>query len=152
MVQATVNRILSIIPLEHIFFVANQTYSSLIEEQIPGIPRPNIIEEPTSKHTAPCIGLAALHMQQLDPNAVMTSLHSDHFIADEESFRQALLASEELAKQGYLVTLGITPDKLKQTHPLRSEYFGHRLDVPRVFFSTEVLYHANANDLVESAC
>ena len=50
-------------------------------------------------------------MQQLDPDAVMASLHSDHYIADEAGFRQALLAAEQVAKEGYLVTLGITPDK-----------------------------------------
>ena len=41
----------------------------------------------------------------------MASLHSDHFIADEEGFRRALQAAEAVARQGYLVTLGITPDK-----------------------------------------
>lgn len=50
-------------------------------------------------------------MQRLDPTAVMASLHADHFIVNEEGFRQALLAAEEVAKEGYLVTLGITPDK-----------------------------------------
>ncbi|MBE0558552.1 MAG: mannose-1-phosphate guanylyltransferase/mannose-6-phosphate isomerase, partial [Proteobacteria bacterium] len=56
-------------------------------------------------------GLGAVHMLRLNPDEVMASLHSDHFIADEAGFRQALLAAEELARQGYLVTLGITPDK-----------------------------------------
>ena len=111
MVQATVNRVLPIVPVDHIFFATNQIYGPLIKAQIPEIPRRNIIEEPSGKNTAPCIGLAAVHMQQLDPKAVMASLHADHFIADEEGFRQALLAAEQVAQQGYLVTLGITPDK-----------------------------------------
>jgi mannose-1-phosphate guanylyltransferase len=50
-------------------------------------------------------------MQQLDPDSVMVSLHSDHFFADEEGFRQALLAAADVAKEGYLVTLGVKPDK-----------------------------------------
>jgi mannose-1-phosphate guanylyltransferase len=50
-------------------------------------------------------------MQRLDPNAVMVSLHADHHIIDEEGFRQALLAAEEVAQEGYLVTLGIKPDQ-----------------------------------------
>lgn len=111
MVQATVNRILSIIPGEHIFFATNEEYAQIISEQVDMVPARNIIQEPSAKHTAPCIGLAALHMQQLDPDAVMASLHADHFIADEEGFRQALLAAEQVARQGYLVTLGITPNK-----------------------------------------
>jgi mannose-1-phosphate guanylyltransferase len=111
MVQATVNRILPIIPGEHIFFATNQEYAQLISKQVDTVPARNIIQEPSAKHTAPCIGLAALYMQKLDPNAVMASLHADHFIADEEGFRQALLAAEQVARQGYLVTLGITPNK-----------------------------------------
>lgn len=111
MVQATVNRIASIVPAEHTFFATNQAYGQVIAGQLPQIPRENIIAEPSAKNTAPCIGLAALHMQQLDPTQVMASLHADHFIADEEGFRQALLAAEQVAREGYLVTLGITPDQ-----------------------------------------
>jgi mannose-1-phosphate guanylyltransferase len=111
MVQATVNRILPIIPESHIFFASNQEYAQIIATQVDTVPAGNIIQEPSAKHTAPCIGLAALHMQKLDPDAVMASLHADHFIADEEGFRQALLAAEQVARQGYLVTLGITPNK-----------------------------------------
>jgi mannose-1-phosphate guanylyltransferase len=111
MMQATVNRVLPIISFDHIFVATNREYGSLITEQVPGIPPSNIIEEPSGKSTAPCIGLAAMHMRKLDPSAVMASLHADHFIADEEGFRQALLAAEAVARQGYLVTLGITPNK-----------------------------------------
>jgi len=111
MVQATVDRIAPIVPIEHTFFATNQEYAVLIQDQIPAIPRQNIIQEPSAKHTAPCIGLGALHIRQLDPQAVMASLHADHFIVDEAGFRQALLAAEEVAKQGYLVTLGVTPTK-----------------------------------------
>lgn len=111
MVQATVDRVLPIIPDEHIFFASNQEYAALIKAQLPNIPPQNIIQEPSAKHTASCIGLAAVHMERLDPTAVMASLHADHFIVDEEGFRQALLAAEEVAREGYLVTLGITPDK-----------------------------------------
>ena len=110
MMQATVRRVLPIVPVERIFVASNRAYGPLIKEQVPDLPRQNIVEEPSGKNTAPCIGLAAL---QMDRNEVMTSLHSDHFIADEEGFRQSLLAAEEVAKQGYLVTLGIQPDKLE---------------------------------------
>jgi mannose-1-phosphate guanylyltransferase len=111
MIQATVNRILPIVPFEHIFVATNREYGPVIKEQIPGLLRQNIIEEPSGKNTAPCIGLAAMHMQRLDPGAIMVSLHADHFIADEDGFRQALLAAVEVAGQGYLVTLGVKPDK-----------------------------------------
>ncbi len=109
MMQATVRRILPIVPIEQIFVATNREYGPLIREQLPDLPAANVVEEPSGKNTAPCIGLAAVHMQA--PDQVMASLHSDHYIADEEGFRQALLAAEEVAKQGYLVTLGIKPNR-----------------------------------------
>ncbi|MEM7034507.1 MAG: mannose-1-phosphate guanylyltransferase [Chloroflexota bacterium] len=112
MMQTTVTRIAPIIPIDQTFIATNREYSPLMQAQLPALPVRNIIAEPSGKSTAPCIGLAAIQMQQMDPNAVMASLHSDHFIAKEEVFRQALLAAEALAKEGYLVTLGIKP-----THP-----------------------------------
>jgi mannose-1-phosphate guanylyltransferase len=111
MIQGTVDRILPIVPLENVFVATNHDYGQIIKEMIPEFKPENIIAEPSGKNTAPCIGLAALHMHRLDPQAVMASLHADHFIADEEGFRQALLAAEEVARQGYLVTLGVTPNK-----------------------------------------
>jgi mannose-1-phosphate guanylyltransferase len=109
MVQATVQRIAPIIPSKHVFFATNAEYGDIITRQLPQIPPQNIVAEPSAKNTAPCIGLAALNMERLDPTEVMASLHADHFIADEENFRQALLAAEQVARQGYLVTLGIKP-------------------------------------------
>ena len=111
MMQATVNRILPIVAIENIFIATNQEYGRLIKAQIPGLVAGNVVEEPSAKNTAPCIGLAALYMKRLDPGEVMASLHAHHFSADEEGFRQALLAAEQVARQGYLVTLGITPNK-----------------------------------------
>lgn len=111
LIKKTVERVLPIAPIENIFFATNEKYGEMILEQISDLLPRSIVAEPSGKSTAPCIGLAAMHMQQLDPNAIMVSLHSDHFIADEEGFRQSLLAAAEVAKEGYLVTLGIAPDK-----------------------------------------
>lgn len=111
MIEGTVDRILPIVPLEQVFIATNHDYGMIIKELMPNFKPENIVAEPSGKNTAPCIGLAALHINQLDPQAVMASLHADHFIADEEGFRQALLAAEEVAREGYLVTLGVTPDQ-----------------------------------------
>jgi len=110
LVQKTVKRVLPIVPIENIFFATNDLYGEIIRQQVADLPAQSIITEPSGKNTAPCLGLAAVQLQQIDPDAVMVSLHSDHYIADEEAFRQSVLAAVEVAKQGYLVTLGITPN------------------------------------------
>lgn len=111
MMQTTINRVLPIAPIEQIFIATNAQYGPTIQDQLPNLADHQIILEPSGKNTAPAIGLGALHIRRQNDEAVMASLHSDHFIADEEGFRQALLAAAEVARQGYLVTLGIQPNR-----------------------------------------
>jgi len=48
---------------------ANEMYKNLVSEHIPDIPEANIIIEPAAKNTAPCIGLAAIHIAKKDINS-----------------------------------------------------------------------------------
>ena len=109
MLQETVDRTLSIIPPEHVFVATGAAYAELVAEQLPDVPRENILVEPSGRGTAPCIGLAALHMQKLNPNAVMAVLSADHRVEHPDLFCDMLLTGELLAEKGYLVTLGIEP-------------------------------------------
>ncbi len=111
MLQETVDRILPIIPAEHIFIATNASYTTIVRKQLPSIPRRNIIGEIDGRGTAPSIGLGGLFMQKHDPDAVMISLHADHFIEKADAFRRVLLAAAQVAREGYLVTLGIKPNR-----------------------------------------
>lgn len=109
MLQETVDRIRDVIPPEHIFVATGSVYADLVAEQLPDVPRDHILAEPSGRGTAPCIGLAAVHMHRRDPHAVMAVLSADHRIAYDEDFRGLLVSGAALAEQGKLVTLGITP-------------------------------------------
>jgi mannose-1-phosphate guanylyltransferase len=80
-----------------------------MREQVPDLPAENYIIEPSGRGTAPCIALSALYLRRLNPEAIMAVLTADHFIEKWELFRQALAEAGRLARQGYLVTLGIKP-------------------------------------------
>jgi mannose-1-phosphate guanylyltransferase len=110
MLQETCTRISPIVPHENMFVVTNGAYADTVREQIPAMPPHNVISEPAGRGTAPCIGLAALYLRRLNPDGVMASLHADHVITNAAGFRRALTAAAELAREGYLVTLGIQPD------------------------------------------
>ncbi|HEU5013671.1 MAG TPA: mannose-1-phosphate guanylyltransferase [Roseiflexaceae bacterium] len=136
MLQETVDRILPMLPPEHVFVATGSSYADLVAEQLPDVPRENILSEPFGRGTAPCIGLAALHIQQRDPHAVMAVLSADHRVEKPELFRSILMAGEQLAEQGYVVTLGITPDApgtgygyIKQGEQLESDstHAGYRI-------------------------
>jgi len=70
-----------------------------------------ILVEPEGRNTAPCIGLAALHIRQEAEEAVMIAVPSDHFVFDDDAFRDALRAAAALVRSGGIATLGITPTR-----------------------------------------
>ena len=115
MIQMTVNRIKSIIPLERIFICTGEKYVNLVKEQLPDIKESNIIVEPEGRNTAPCIALSAMIIKRYYNDATMVVLPSDHLINNEEKFRNILLKGNEFLKEekthDSILTLGITPNR-----------------------------------------
>lgn len=112
MIQNTVKRIEGMIPRERILVVTNESYTGLVQDQLPGIPEENIIGEPVARNTAPCVAIAAELLYQKDPEAVMVVLPADHHIQDAEAFGRALEAAVQKAESGdFLLTLGISPTR-----------------------------------------
>lgn len=109
MLQHAVDRLRPLMPVEQVLIVTAADYVPLLSAQVPDIPRENFVVEPMARGTAGAIGLAAVHLQQRDPDAVMAVLTADHYIRAEDVFRCALAASCEAARRGHLVTLGIRP-------------------------------------------
>ena len=109
LIQHAVERLAPEFPPDQIFIITRQEHVAPLSAQVPDLPSENFIIEPEGRGTGPAIGLAAVHLQQRDPDAVMAVLTADHLITKADHFRQALLAAEEAAQDGYLVTLGITP-------------------------------------------
>ena len=109
MLQHAVDRLLPILPVERLFIVTAAEYVATLSAQVPDIPLQNFIIEPAARGTAGAIGLAAIHLQQRNPEAVMAVLTADHFIRSVEVFQQALQAAYQVATQGHIVTLGICP-------------------------------------------
>lgn len=111
MIQLTIERILSIVDMQDIYIATNRDYIDLVREQLPDIPKENILCEPIGKNTAPCIGLGAVHIAKKYEDALMMVLPSDHLIKYNSMFINSLKVACNLAEQNTnLVTIGITPD------------------------------------------
>jgi mannose-1-phosphate guanylyltransferase len=110
MLQDTFLRIEPLIPPDRVFVITNGTCAPVVWEQIPWLPRENVIVEPAGRNTAPCIGLTALYLRQLDPEGVMIVLPADHLIREAAHFLEALKVVAQVAQDDYLVTMGIQPD------------------------------------------
>ncbi len=109
MFQHAVDRLAPLFQPDQIFVVTREDQSALLSSQVPELPLSNFINEPVGRGTAPAIGLAAVHLRQMDPEAIMAVLTADHYINDTEQFRRVLEAASLMAQNGHLVTLGIKP-------------------------------------------
>lgn len=110
MIQHTVKRLSPMVAPEDVFIVTNKNYLPLVYEQLPTVPRENILAEPAARNTAPCIALAAAVIRKKYTDAVMLVLPSDHLIKNTDMFLDVLTNAAEVATEGNnLVTIGITP-------------------------------------------
>lgn len=109
MFQISVARLAPLFTPDRVFVVANKGLAIQLMEQVPEIPKANFIIEPSGRDTAPAVGLGAIHIRSRDPQAIIAVLTADHHIADETGFRKMLEAATEIAAEGGIATLGITP-------------------------------------------
>jgi mannose-1-phosphate guanylyltransferase/mannose-6-phosphate isomerase len=115
LIRETVSRVSPLIRFEDIYIVTNQSLADTISHQLSSkFERPwdgNFILEPEAKNTAPAIGLAALHLERIDPESIMVVLAADHSIRRTDEFLGLLHKAAEAARQDYLVTFGIKPNR-----------------------------------------
>ncbi len=110
LLQMTVDRITPLVDADHIIIVTNESYSGLVEEQLPQIKGSNILLEPARRNTSPCVCWASHHIHALDPEATVLTLPSDHLILHEDVFRRDIEEGFEFVEAGErLLTLGIKP-------------------------------------------
>ncbi|KAE9408623.1 hypothetical protein BT96DRAFT_807874 [Gymnopus androsaceus JB14] len=118
LIQATWDRLLPLTSASRTTIVAGPSHVSSIREQLPDLLPENIFCEPTAKDSMAAIGLAAAILAHRDPDAVIGSFAADHMISGDEAFLGAVAEAVEIARNDYLVTIGIAP-----SHP--STGFGY---------------------------
>ncbi|MBB5185408.1 mannose-1-phosphate guanylyltransferase [Faecalicoccus acidiformans] len=113
MLQMTVDRLLPLIPMNRIFVCVGENYKQLCFEQLPNLPKENIIIEPEGKNTAPCIMLSSVFINNIYKNANLIVVPSDHVIKKQQEFLEVLQkANKYLDEQGEgIITLGIKPSR-----------------------------------------
>jgi len=111
LLEQTVSRVLLFVPAKNVFIIGSANHKFDLEKQTApyAIPAANIILEPSGKNTAPAIGLAARLIQSQDPGAVMLVLPADHYISNTKKLMSLFKEGVKLAREDYLVTIGITP-------------------------------------------
>ncbi len=110
LVRMTYERFAGIVPPENILVVTLDRFGELVREQIPELPARNLLLEPYSRNTAPCIAYSSMVIMKRNPEAVIVTTPADHIITDEVSFGKSVTEVMEYAREkDALMTLGIPP-------------------------------------------
>ena len=110
LIQWTYERYTQFIPAENIYIVTSEEYVSIVEKQLPNLPKENILAEPSKKNTAPCIAYISFKLAQKDPLATFVVAPSDHLILEQENFQKIVEQSLDFVSNiKALATLGIKP-------------------------------------------
>lgn len=109
-IRRTWERFSSIFPADHILVVTMDRYAGRVREQIPELLPENLLLEPYSRSTAPCLTYASLSVLNRDPDAVILATPSDLVIEDNDQFRSTVENALDYASgHDVLMTLGIVP-------------------------------------------
>jgi mannose-1-phosphate guanylyltransferase len=112
LIESTLNRLRPIIEDDHVYVITKRSQEKAFRKLHLDMPGKNILFEPMGKDTAPCIGLAAIHVQKRAKDGVMLVTPADHMIQKEHLFHDTLMAAVDLAeRESGLVTIGIVPDR-----------------------------------------
>jgi mannose-1-phosphate guanylyltransferase/mannose-6-phosphate isomerase len=110
LIQRSVARLAPLVEPSDVYVVTDRRYADLVREQLPGIPESNFLGEPMGRNTAAAVALAAEAIDR-PADEVMVVLPADAHVADEAGLRAALSVAADVAAAGFLVTLGVTPDR-----------------------------------------
>ena len=113
MLEETIDRISPLIKKAHIYIATSGNYEQKIRKYLKklNVPSTNILLEPQSKNTFAPIAVLSKNINNLDSDAVIVVLPSDHFIKHKDRFLKLLNKGIEIARCGYIVSLGIPPRK-----------------------------------------
>ena len=112
LIQLTVERFGNLVAPENIWVVTNQKYAPIVEEQLPHIPKTNILCEPCRRNTAPCIAYVSWRIKSNDPKANIVVTPSDHIVMNTAEFQRVINECMRFTSEtDAIVTLGMKPNR-----------------------------------------
>ena len=99
------------LPPEQILYSVTRAHEQYYLPCLGGPPGRRIIQ-PSNKGTAPAILSALAHIARTDPNAITTTLPSDHYFSSERAFPASVESAFRVAEQQSrrIVLLGVEPE------------------------------------------
>jgi mannose-1-phosphate guanylyltransferase len=111
LLQLSYERLLGVLPPERILVCTGAAFADSVHDNLPELPRENILGEPVGRDTANAVGFPAAVLRQRDKDAITAVITADHVIQPVEQFQTALKNAFAVVNQDplALVTFGIIP-------------------------------------------
>ena len=111
-IQMTYDRFKGVIAPENVWVVTSQKYADIVAEQLPDIPKGNILLEPCRRNTAPCIAYVSWRIKAKNPKANLVITPADHLVTDVYEFQRVITSALKFTSEtDAIVTLGMTPTR-----------------------------------------
>jgi mannose-1-phosphate guanylyltransferase/mannose-6-phosphate isomerase len=107
LLEATLDRLAPLVPPERTFLVLREEQE---EAARPYAGRARLLLEPLGRDTAGAVLLGLAQALREGAKRLLV-LPADHYVGDEEAYREALSLMLEAAEEGYVVTLGLRPTR-----------------------------------------
>ena len=112
LLQLTVERFGELVSPENVWVVTNQRYADIVSQQLPDMPKENILCEPCRRNTAPCIAYVSWRIKSRDPKANIVVTPSDHIVTNPQEFQRVISECMKFtADTDAVVTLGMKPNR-----------------------------------------
>jgi len=108
LIQGTLDR-LGPLTGDRVLVVTGAAHRDAVTAQLPELDPDSVVAEPSARDSMAAIGLAAALLERRDPEAVMGSFAADHVITEPGVFRETVRLAVEVARDDWLVTIGIDP-------------------------------------------
>lgn len=97
--QLSVERLMPEFKPEDIYISTGTQYKDLVAQQLPSIPKENIIGEPEKKDVGPAVAFMMGYLSKLFPNEAVVILWSDHLVKHEKKFKAIIQNASRLVEQ-----------------------------------------------------
>jgi mannose-1-phosphate guanylyltransferase/mannose-6-phosphate isomerase len=113
LLQQAALRVADPLLFEPLLVIASANHRFLVAQQLQevGVAASKIVLEPSARSTTAAAAVAALMVEESDPDGLVLLVPADHRIVDVDAFHAAVRIAAPSASAGFLSLFGITPDK-----------------------------------------
>lgn len=111
LLRLSFDRLRGLLPAERIYVCTGAAYGAQVLENLPELPKENLLGEPIGRDTANAVGFPAAILQRRDKDATVAIVTADHVIEPIDTFQSCVKKAFQVVAEypQTLVTFGIVP-------------------------------------------